>query len=214
MPGRKPKVSDKDLLERFQNTPDPVLSTAEVAEELPIKRRATLNRLQSLKDRNLLESKQIGMRNTVWWLSFDAGARKATDSMRGGRDTSQQEGTKTPSQSPPKSNRSQSHESGKEGDMRRQARERIDELDLAGSGTGYERRSDAVLKMYDHLRNNPGERKSKSDFADLLDSVDVGYSGGFESLWSNWVKGSGDRPNALDALPGVELRGEDYVFER
>ena len=93
------------------------------------------------------------------------------------------------------------------------ARERIDELDLAGSGADYDRRRDAVLKMYEHLRERPGERVSKGDFADLLDGDDVGYGGGFASLWANWVKGSGDRPNALDTLPGVELRGDDYVFE-
>ncbi|WP_193310818.1 hypothetical protein [Halorubrum halophilum] len=104
------------------------------------------------------------------------------------------------------------HAAGEE-DALDTARERIEELDLAGSGADYDRRRDAVLKMYEHLRERPGERVSKSDFRDLLDGTDVGYGGGFASLWANWVKGSGDRPNALDTLPGVELRGDDYVFE-
>jgi hypothetical protein len=67
--GRKPRVTDKDLLDVFRDAEDPVLSTAEVAESVPIKRRGTLNRLRDLEDAGDLESKQIGGRNTVWWLA-------------------------------------------------------------------------------------------------------------------------------------------------
>jgi len=58
--GRKPRVTDDDLLDVFRSTSDPVLSTAEVAEQVPIKRRGTLNRLQSLEEDGALERKQIG----------------------------------------------------------------------------------------------------------------------------------------------------------
>ena len=67
-PGRKPRVSDEEILEVFRQTDDPVLSTAEVAKELPIKRRGTLTRLEALEEESQLESKQIGGRNRVWWL--------------------------------------------------------------------------------------------------------------------------------------------------
>lgn len=67
--GRKPRVTDTDLLDVFRATSDPVLSTAEVAEQVPIKRRGVLNRLRQLEDRDALASKQIGGRNTVWWLT-------------------------------------------------------------------------------------------------------------------------------------------------
>ena len=66
--GRKPRVTDSDLLAVFENSTDPVLSTAEVADAVPIKRRGTLNRLRRLEDDGELASKQIGGRNTVWWL--------------------------------------------------------------------------------------------------------------------------------------------------
>lgn len=66
-PGRKPRVTDEELLAVFQRTDDPVLSTAEIADELPIKRRATLTRLQRLADNGVLSRKQTGGRNTVWW---------------------------------------------------------------------------------------------------------------------------------------------------
>ena len=191
--GRKPRVSDRDLLDVFRSTTDPVLSTAEVADAVPIKRRGVLNRLRDLEDAGELASKQIGGRNTVWWI-LDGGDADTFDAeeLRGDPTTTLADESDT---------------------LEDRARERIGELDLAGSGTDYDRRRDAVLKMYDHLRDHPGERLGKAEFADLLDGVDVGYGGGFESLWANWVKSSGERPNALDTLPGVELRGDDYVFE-
>ena len=66
--GRKPRVSDRELLDVFRSTADPVLSTAEVAGAVPIKRRGVLNRLRDLEDAGELSSKQIGGRNTVWWI--------------------------------------------------------------------------------------------------------------------------------------------------
>lgn len=66
-PGRKPRVSDDEILDVFRSTDDPVLSTAEVAESLPIKRRGVFNRLQQLEEDDRLESKEIGGRNRVWW---------------------------------------------------------------------------------------------------------------------------------------------------
>lgn len=68
-PGRKPRVTDEQIVEVFRASDDPVLSTSEVADELPIGRRGTLKRLQSLVEDGTLESKPIGGRNTVWWLS-------------------------------------------------------------------------------------------------------------------------------------------------
>jgi len=69
MSGRKPRVTNEEILEVFRATDDPVLSTAEVAESLPIERRGVFNRLQQLEEDGLLESKEIGGRNRVWWVS-------------------------------------------------------------------------------------------------------------------------------------------------
>lgn len=68
-PGPTPRISDEEILAVFRDSEDPVLSTGEVTERIPLKRRATYNRLQSLTDEGLLKSKQIGGRNTVWWLA-------------------------------------------------------------------------------------------------------------------------------------------------
>lgn len=66
-PGRKPTVSDEEILTVFVNAEDPVLMADEVAESLPIGRRAVYNRLRSLEDQGVLQSKKAGARSTVWW---------------------------------------------------------------------------------------------------------------------------------------------------
>ena len=66
-PGPKPRVSDQEILELFEATDDPVLSTAEVAEQLPAQRRSVYDRLVKIREGGRLASKQIGGRNTVWW---------------------------------------------------------------------------------------------------------------------------------------------------
>ena len=70
-PGRKPRVTDDEILQLFRNTDDPVLSTAEAAAQLPIKRNGTYKRLSALRDDGQLTGKNIGGRNTVWWIPGD-----------------------------------------------------------------------------------------------------------------------------------------------
>jgi hypothetical protein len=60
------KARDENILGVFEATDDPVLTTSEVAEELPIGKRATLNRLEDLVDRDELDSKDVGV-GRVWW---------------------------------------------------------------------------------------------------------------------------------------------------
>ncbi|TKX68844.1 winged-helix domain-containing protein [Halorubrum sp. SP9] len=66
-PGRKPTVSDEEILAVFEKAEDPVLMSDEVAESLPIGRRAVYNRLRSLEEQGFLQSKKTGARSTVWW---------------------------------------------------------------------------------------------------------------------------------------------------
>lgn len=65
--GRRSRVSDEDVLAVFRSASEPVLSTSEVAAELPIKRRATHDRLQSLVDTGELVRKQIA-KSAIYWL--------------------------------------------------------------------------------------------------------------------------------------------------
>ena len=71
-PGPKPNDTDQDILNVFKKTTDPVLSTAEVAEQISIGRRATYNRLVDLEEGGKLQSKKIEGKSTVWWLANEA----------------------------------------------------------------------------------------------------------------------------------------------
>lgn len=66
-PGRKPRVSDDDLLAVFTNADDPVLTATEIAEKVPIGKRAVLKRLAILDEQDAVESKHVGARARVWW---------------------------------------------------------------------------------------------------------------------------------------------------
>lgn len=68
MAGRKPTVSDQEILEVFEDTDDPVLTASEIASELSIGDRGVFKRLQELEEKEFIKSKIAG--NTrVWWLS-------------------------------------------------------------------------------------------------------------------------------------------------
>lgn len=68
MGGRKPVVSDEQILNVFAASADPVLSAPEVAERLPIGETGTYKRLRKLRERDLLESKPVGQ-GVAWWLT-------------------------------------------------------------------------------------------------------------------------------------------------
>lgn len=68
MAGRKPTVTDREILEVFREVSDPALSTTEVADELGFSQPGTLKRLRSLEEEHLLGRKKIGNSN-AWWLT-------------------------------------------------------------------------------------------------------------------------------------------------
>jgi hypothetical protein len=76
-PGRKPRVSDTDVLAVFRSASEPVLSTSEVAAALPIKRRATHDRLRALVESGTLARKQIG-KSAIYWLPGETATGEAS----------------------------------------------------------------------------------------------------------------------------------------
>jgi len=65
-PGRKPRVSDEEILEVFQVVEEPVLTVGEIAGRLPIGRRGLHDRLKKLEEDGMLSSKLAGQ-TMVWW---------------------------------------------------------------------------------------------------------------------------------------------------
>lgn len=72
-----------------------------------------------------------------------------------------------------------------------------DDLDLPGSGEKYERRREAIARLYAYLREEG--TATRADFLQLIDPSDVDYASG-ASFWSNCIKGR----DSLSTLEGVE----------
>lgn len=64
-------VDDTDILEAIDQAPGPVATAAELADILPIGRRAIRERLLDLEERDKVARKTVGARSVVWWLTRD-----------------------------------------------------------------------------------------------------------------------------------------------
>jgi len=181
---------------------DGFAGTQDVADAVGCSYELAYKRLRALADAGDVESQKVANAR-VWVVTEDTEGTQAAERAR--------EPAVTPSADTVDRTDTLTVDSRRE-----RAREILTELDRAGEGTDYDRRRDAVLQMYEHLQANPGDRLERQDFKELLAGEDVGYGGGFASLWSNWVKADEKRgrpENALAVLPGVELRGDDYVYQ-
>lgn len=69
MAGRPPKVGDSDILRRFTEAEDPVLTAKEVAEGLPIQRQSVYKRLEDLVETGLVGVKKAGQSAKVYWIT-------------------------------------------------------------------------------------------------------------------------------------------------
>jgi hypothetical protein len=208
--GREPRVSDEDILELFRETSDPVLSTAEVADALPIGRRGVLDRLHSLEDEKKLMSKNIGGRNIVWWLleADEIGQESDRSGAVGGSpettldaesDDLDTRETPTVDDGLPdeKVNTKTTAPNNLTDDFGGAVdREQLRDA-LPGSGDLLERRVDEILGMYTFLKV-AGEAE-KSHMLKNVNPKSVGYDSK-ASAWANMVKGR----DTLRALPGVE----------
>lgn len=70
MAGRKPTVSDQDILDIFRAHEDVMLATTEVAEELGMTRQGTIKRLRKLEEAGDLKKKHFG-NQIIWALADD-----------------------------------------------------------------------------------------------------------------------------------------------
>jgi DNA-binding Lrp family transcriptional regulator len=65
-PGRKPKITDEEILDAFRSSSEPVLTTSEIASEFDITHRGVRDRLEKLEEDGVLRSKKVGARAKVW----------------------------------------------------------------------------------------------------------------------------------------------------
>jgi predicted ArsR family transcriptional regulator len=85
-PGRKPTVSDKEILSVFALSPDPAFFASELTDELGLSRQGVLSRLDELDERGLLDSKKASGRR-IFWITTD-GRRYVRDAGSSDEDSS------------------------------------------------------------------------------------------------------------------------------
>lgn len=66
-PGRKPTVSDAEILNVFRESSDPILTTREVSDSIDIGQRGTFDRLERLVEDDTIKMKKVGGTGAVWW---------------------------------------------------------------------------------------------------------------------------------------------------
>lgn len=76
MAGRKPTVSDEQILREVALSPDPIVTAPELAERVDMTRQGVNHRLDQLVEEEYLESRDVGSRAVVYWLT-DKGRERA-----------------------------------------------------------------------------------------------------------------------------------------
>jgi len=71
------EVSDSEILRMFALSPDPVMSAAEISQDVSISNQAVNKRLNRMVDGGLLNSKKVGSAARVYWLTRDGRSRLA-----------------------------------------------------------------------------------------------------------------------------------------
>lgn len=75
--GRKPTISDEEILRRFALTAAPVVSSQELAEAFDFSVQGIRYRLVDLEEEGLIASKKAGSAR-MWWLT-EEGRRRVED---------------------------------------------------------------------------------------------------------------------------------------
>jgi hypothetical protein len=203
-----------DVLEVFDAVDGPVILSADVADELGCTRETARRKLGALYERGDLNRRKVS-RRVIYWRPETA-TSASRDAARADADLLP---TETPADTVALESAGEGAESEAEfstDDLRGDAsntladqvadapepfdrdawHDRLTE-EVPRSDAVAERRADAILEMYDHLREY-GEADNDT-LAELVDPDAVNLAGA-DSIWSNLVKGK----ETLRTLPGVE----------
>lgn len=163
--GRPPEVSDEEILEPIQLTDDPVLTTAEVAQSLPIGQRAVLNRLADLHEEGVVSRKNLDDQYSVWWIpsSSQVMLQPQIQAYEQKVEDYRQRSQPAPSEET--------------------VLDLITEIDIPGLDETEEERREAIKVAYEFLRNR--REAAKQDF---VESVFTEYAAGYSSPRAWWEK--------------------------
>ena len=67
--GRSKRVSDEELLLAIVKSPDPIVTAPELSERVDYGTDGVRTRLKELRDDELVKSRDVGARATIWWIT-------------------------------------------------------------------------------------------------------------------------------------------------
>jgi len=144
------------------------LTANDVMEALSCSRRTAHDKLNDLVDQGLLETRKVGARSRVWWVPITGADPDVGRAVEAGTDSPERPFV---------------------------VEQRVNEMELPGSGPRLEARREAILAAFDYLREHPTAKKS-----DFLEEVYPDCPAGFDTPegWWNVVQ------QALKELPHVD----------
>jgi hypothetical protein len=173
------RITLDDVIAIFDEREDRArpLTANDVMDALDCSRRTAHDKLEALVEDGVLETRKIGSRGRVWWMPMTGPGLERTD-----------------------------HGADSSADRPSLVKQRVQEMELPGSGPRLLDRQEAILAAYDYLRRHPSAKKS-----DFLDEVYPDHQAGFSSAegWWNVIQ------PALKELPQVdppEERGHIWHF--
>ena len=183
----------KDVLETFDHVRGPVILSADVADRLGCSRETARRKLSELYDRGDVDRRKVS-RRVIYWRADEpdlhSGSQERVNASTGSADRSGGTGDE------PSETAGRADEPAAPGDTVDVDRDRLRDA-LPGRGELLEARIEAILRMYEYLREHG--TAEKADLLQVVDADKVGYASP-DSVWANMVKGR----DTLRALPGVE----------
>lgn len=67
--GRSQRLGDDDFIRAIALSPDPIVTAKEVGERLDYSTDGARDRLERLEEKGLVNSRRVGSRAVVWWLT-------------------------------------------------------------------------------------------------------------------------------------------------
>lgn len=181
--GRPPATTDQQIIDIIETAPDPVLTTKEIAEELPIGERSLRTRLTQLAEENEIVTKKVG-RSRVWYavelLSFRDHQNR--------RDEIQEEPAAFSPASELRDTAQSTDETRRDSESAESALELYKDLDPSGGPKVKSDRRLLVRDVLEYIRDHGGAGRRE-----LLDEIVNDNPAGFQdghSAWKNLVQPS------------------------
>lgn len=200
----------RDVFAALEDSAEP-LDAGQIADRADMARRTAHNKLEDLVDADELRTRKVGARGRVWWQPhYDTEPEPRERREAACEPPAVDDDHSATDDAADDESASEAAEPDREAlaaDLR---------ATLPGSGELLEQRVDAILEMYDRIREADGDAVTTSELQALVDGDGLGYASD-DSFWNNAVKKNAaqDRPNSLTSLPGVaELGNGRYCYQR